>query len=111
MSKVFVPMVPSSFDTSTKLWIPKLNLDPAKRYGEIITIAPPNANRIAIGPLMEVMREKMRGFRKDDYIVAVGDPALIAAAVAIAVMKTGGFCQILKWDRLASDYLEVDIQA
>jgi hypothetical protein len=110
MNRVFVPMVPSTFDSGTGLWIPKLNLDPAKRYGEIILCAPPNANRIPTGPMLDVMKSKLRDFRKDDYIVAVGDPSLIAAAVAIAVMKTGGMVNILKWDRLASDYLEIAIR-
>jgi hypothetical protein len=109
MPKVYVPMIPSRFDTSVEMWIPTINIDPAKRHGEIEVLAPANANRLAIGPLMEVMRQKMRGFKPEDFVCAVGDPSLIAMAVAVAVQKTGGV-RLLKWDRLASDYLVIDVK-
>jgi hypothetical protein len=110
MSKVYVPMVPSRFDTGLQMWVPTINLDPAKKHGELVIMAPPNANRLNIQPIMEIMHGKMRSFSRDDFLVAVGDPALIAAAVAVAVTKTGGYLRLLKWDRQTSDYVEVELQ-
>lgn len=110
MPKVYVPQVPSKYDTATKLWVPSVNLDNAKQYGEILVMLPPNANRLHINPLITALREQMKDFSAEDYIVAVGDPSLIAAASCIAVRRTNGLLRILKWDRLSSSYIPVEAQ-
>jgi hypothetical protein len=51
----------------------------------------------------------MASFTKDDWLVAVGDPSLIAAAACIAARKTGGVLRLLKWDRLTSDYIAAEM--
>lgn len=110
MSKVYAPQVPSKFDAATKLWVPSINLDPAKQFGELVVMLPPNANRLHVNPLIVALREQMKDFTADDYIVAVGDPSLIAAAACIAVKKTAGLLRILKWDRQTSSYIPVEAQ-
>lgn len=108
MPKVYVPQVPSKYDAATKLWVPTINLDPAKMFGELAVMLPPNANRLHINPLVGALREQMKDYSSDDHIVAVGDPSLIAAAACIAVRKTGGLLKILKWDRQTSNYISVE---
>ena len=110
MSKVYAPQVPSKYDSATKLWVPSINLDPANTYGEVVVMLPPNANRLHINPLIVALREQMKDFNSDDYIVAVGDPSLIAAASCIAVRKTNGLLKILKWDRQTGSYIPVEVQ-
>lgn len=108
MSKVYAPQVPSKYDPATKLWVPSINLEPATAFGEVVVMLPPNANRLHINPLILALREQMKEFNKDDYIIAVGDPSLIAAASCIAVRKTAGLLRILKWDRQTSSYIPVE---
>lgn len=110
MSKVYVPQQPSRFDAATRLWIPTVNLDAAKEFGEVDVMLPPNANRLHTAPLVAALKDKMSGFTADDYIVAVGDPSLIAAAACIAARKTGGSLKLLKWDRMSSNYISVEMQ-
>lgn len=110
MSKVFVPQQPSRFDAATRLWIPTVNLDPAKEHGDVEVMLPPNANRLHTAPLIAALKDKMSEFTEDDYIVAVGDPSLIAAAACIAARKTGGLLKMLKWDRMSRNYISVEIQ-
>ena len=110
MSKVYVPQLPSRFDAATRLWIPSVNLFPAEKFGEIVTMLPPNANRLHTAPLVQALKEAMADYTAEDFIVAVGDPSLIAAASCIAVRKTGGVLRMLKWDRHTSDYLPVEVQ-
>jgi hypothetical protein len=108
MSKVYAPQVPSRYDSATRLWVPSVNLDPAKQFGELIVMLPPNANRLHISPLIVAMREQMKDYCEDDYVIAVGDPSLIAVASCIATRKAGGLLRILKWDRQSSTYLAVE---
>ena len=110
MSKVYAPQVPSKYDPATKLWVPSINLDPANTFGEVVVMLPPNANRLHINPLIVALREQMKDFNENDYIVAVGDPSLIAAASCIAVRKTNGLLKILKWDRQTGSYIPVEVQ-
>ena len=108
MSKVYAPQVPSKYDPATKLWVPTLNLDHAKSFGEVVVMLPPNANRLHINPLVTALRDQMKDFTEEDYIIAVGDPSLIAAAACIAARKTGGLLRILKWDRQSNSYIAVE---
>lgn len=110
MSKVYVPQQPSRFDAATRLWIPTINLDPAKQFGEVVVMLPPNANRLHTAPLTAALKDQMAEFTADDYLVAVGDPSLLATAACIAVRKTGGSLRMLKWDRMSSAYIPVEIQ-
>jgi hypothetical protein len=108
--RVFVPQVPSRFDRTNRIWLPTVNLQAAERYGEVITILPPNANRAAIAPLVDAMRSRLQDFTSEDWLVAVGDPSLIAAASCIAAKNAGGTLNLLKWDKLVSDYIPVKIR-
>lgn len=110
MTKVYAPQVPSKYDTATRLWVPSINLDPARQYGEVVVMLPPNANRLHINPLVVALKEQMKTFTEEDYIVAVGDPSLIAAAACIAAKKTGGLLRMLKWDRQLSNYVPVEAE-
>lgn len=108
MSKVYAPQVPSKYDPATKLWVPSINLEPARTFGDLVVMLPPNANRLHINPLVVALREQMKDFSADDYVIAVGDPSLIAAAACIAAKKTGGLLRVLKWDRQSSTYIAVE---
>jgi hypothetical protein len=110
MPKVYAPQVPSKYDPATRLWVPSINLDPAKQFGDLVVMLPPNANRLHINPLVVALREQMKDFGPEDHVVAVGDPSLIAVAACIAAKKTGGILRILKWDRQSSSYISVEAQ-
>jgi len=108
--RVYAPQQPSKFDGATKLWIPTMNLDPAKRFGELVILLPPSANRLHTDPLVKVMKDQMEGYSDKDYLIAVGDPSLIAAAAMIAYRRSKtGTVRILKWDRVVSDYIVAEI--
>lgn len=109
-TRVYVPQQPSRFDQATRLWIPTINLDSAKAFGDVTVMLPPNANRLHTAPLIAALKEQMNDLNEHDYIVAVGDPSLIAAAACIASRKTGGLLRMLKWDRMSSTYIPVEIQ-
>lgn len=109
-SRVFAPMLPSRFDTGTRMWLPMMNIDPAKKFGDVVICLPPESNRLTTAPLVAALREKLADFTENDWLVAIGDPSLIAAAAVITARKTNGLLRLLKWDRMASDYLPTEIR-
>lgn len=110
MIKVYAPQQPSRFDVASRLWIPTMNMQAAEKYGPLVVMLPPNANRLHTAPLLASLKESMSAFTAEDWLVAVGDPSLIAAAACIAVRKTGGLLRLLKWDRMTSDYLPTEMK-
>ena len=108
MAKVYVPQQPSRYDAALNLWVPIMNLDPAKKHGEILIMFPPDGNRLQTAPMIQAMKHIMKDYSPDDWVVAVGDPSMIAAAACIACGRTKGLLRLLKWDRMTSDYISVE---
>jgi hypothetical protein len=108
MNKVYVPQVPSKMDESTRVWIPTVNLQPAQRFGTVEVLLPPGANRLAIKPLTDVIKEKLQDITEDDYILALGDPTIIGI-VSVVAARNAGRLRVLKWDRNSRDYFPVEI--
>lgn len=109
MPKVYIPHVPSRFDSTVGTWVPTVDLTRAKRFGEFVTVLQPDAYRMAIPQLVPAMKHQMRDFSTKDYLIALGDPSIIATAAMIAAQKTGGRVNLLKWDRMLADYIELEI--
>lgn len=107
--RVYAPQQPSRYDTATRLWVPTINLRAAESWGEVVVVLPPNANRLHTAPLVAALKERMSSYGEHDYIVAVGDPSLIAAAACIAARATGGVVRMLKWERMSAQYIPVEI--
>lgn len=108
--RVFIPQLPSRYDTDLRQWVPTVNIEGAKKFGTIEIMFPPEATRLQIAPLVAAMKEKMVEFAEDDFLVAVGDPSVIAAAAVIASRNTGARWNLLKWDRSARDYIAVEMR-
>jgi uncharacterized transporter YbjL len=82
------------------------NLTPAMQIGEIVVLAQRDLplhgdNSIALARLRRGLKEFNP---ENDYILLVGDPLLIGAAVAHLAMKFGKV-RCLKWDRQNTTYL------
>lgn len=108
MPKVYAPQVPAKFDPGTSLWIPNVNMRTAEAFGELKVCLPNGASRLHVGQLVVALREQMSEVTADDWLIAVGDPSLIAAAAVIMFKKTGGL-RILKWDRMMAGYIPVEM--
>lgn len=110
VSTVYAPQQPSRFDSGYQLWMPTVDLTPACKFGKLQIMLPPNFGMMVGAPLVDALKERMAGFRATDYLLAVGDPTLIAAAAGIAALRTGGRLQLLKWDRHTRDYIAIELR-
>ena len=110
MPRVYAPQVPSRLDTSIRAWIPTVNMKPAEKFGELVIMFTPEECRFVGAPMVAALKERMKDFGPDDYLVAVGNPTLIAAAAGIAARKNGGRLRVLAWDRQAADYIATELR-
>lgn len=91
-------------DAGNPIPYPALNLDPARVYGELVHLLPQGNTTYAPAQTVRMIRDVMQDFTAQDYILPVGNPAVIGVAVAIAAQKNGGSVNVLHWDKRERAY-------
>lgn len=109
MKTVWVPQEPSRLDPKTKLWMPTVSLQAAAAFGNIEILLPPGMSTLALVPIRQALKEKLVNSGPEDFLVAVGDPAIIAMCAVILARKHGKL-NMLKWDKNNSGYLKVEVE-
>ncbi len=108
-ARVFVPQQPMHYDPKVSDMVPSMDLGPAEKYGELRIILPwvgKDAMFLAY-PVVKKVRESLRDFSDEDYLLAVGDPGAIAVLGAVAAEVNDGRFRLLKWDRRERRYAVV----
>ena len=89
---------------------PRVNIVSASQWGDLEPLTNP-FDQIHLNPakLVSQIRRKLRGFGDDDWLLAMGDPAIIGVAFAIAAEMNRGRVNLLKWDKMEKSYYPVKI--
>jgi len=91
---------------------PNINILSASDFGYLV-ICLPNRDQaiLSTAPYVQKMKKNLQDFRKQDYLLAVGDPVIIGISTAAVSGVTSGQFNILKWDKREFRYypLEVDM--
>ena len=61
------------------------------------------------GPLIYKLRQGLKNYTSDDYLLLTGDPALIGVACSIVSDITNGKYNLLKWDKQERKYYPIEI--
>ena len=97
----------------TKSGNPKINIMGASSYsssGKFIFLLPEFSQMIfSPGPLIYKLRQGLKNFTSDDYLLLTGDPAIIGVACSIVSDITGGKFKLLKWDKQERKYYPIEI--
>lgn len=86
---------------------PRVNLTPALRYGELEVLLTHSQSLLAPVPTIRKLREKLRDFSDDDYLLPVGDPVLMCTVAAVAAHFNNGRVKYLKWDKIERTYFVI----
>ena len=90
--------------------VPGRNILGARSYGDLKVLLPSNTNIVlSPGPTVRRLREGLKEFNDEDYLLLMGDPAVIGLACVIASEINVGAYKVLKWDRIEKDYYPVSI--
>ena len=106
MSTVFVIQdIPGS-----KIGAPKINIIGATEFGKLKVLLPENS-QIILSPayVIQTLRKKLQEYKKEDYLLLTGDPAIIGVACSIVSEITNGKYNLLKWDKQERRYYPVEI--
>ena len=82
------------------------DLSPATRWGELEFLMPSGPVALNPQPMIMELRHKLRNYTDEDLLLAVGDPAVIGAAVAVAADMNQGRVRVLRWDKRAGPLRE-----
>lgn len=100
---VYVPHVPTRFDPLLNKRTPTLDISSAGAFGTIIMLDCNLSNST-------LRFEQLQNFEPCDYILAVGDPVLIAAAIHRAFVESGSDeVKVLRWDKIKKGYQAVTL--
>ena len=94
----------------TKAGNPKINIMGASSYGKFNFLLPEFSQMIfSPGPLIYKLRQGLKDFTKEDYLLLTGDPAIIGVACSIVSDITNGKYKFIKWDRQERRYYPIEI--
>ena len=89
---------------------PKYNIMGARKYGDIVIMFRALEQiMLSPGPFIFSIRQKLKDFTEEDYLLLNGDPAIIGVTCAIASEMTNGKFRLLKWNRQERTYYPIEI--
>ena len=89
---------------------PKINIMGAAHYGKFKFLLPELSQIIfSPGPLIFKLRKELANYKKQDYLLLTGDPAIIGVACSIVSDITNGKYKLLKWDKQERKYYTIEI--
>lgn len=107
MSVVYVVQKTMRSDPQTGDLVPKFDVTPAERYGELRYLLSPSAGPWTPEAVLPELARKLDGYRAEDYLLLIGSPILIGWAVAMAAQASGGVVQCLQWSGSSQGYRAV----
>ena len=94
----------------TRFGNPKINIVGAAEYGEIRFLLPELSQIMwSPGPLIFKLRNLLKNYTPNDYLLLVGDPAIIGVACSIVSDITNGKYKLIKWDKQERRYYPIEI--
>lgn len=108
MSKVFVVQSTHRWDDEAKMLVPKFDVGPAREYGHLVFLLGSNAAPFNSAPVIEELKHKLSEITEQDYLLLMGNPALIGFAATIAANTLGGKLRLLQWSGKERRYLVVE---
>lgn len=106
--KVFIPQIVRRFDGTAGELVPAFDLSPAAKFGSLTLILDQDDDTKYLSNLTGKISKELEEFKHGDYLLAVGDPSLIAVCAGIILRKFHSM-KMLKWDRQLKTYIEMEI--
>lgn len=107
MNKVFIVCEPTH--TVDGVTVASVDLSPAAKFGATEVLVPFTQSMLATVPTVRMLKEKLKYFSDEDYILPIGDPVLMSTVAMVAGEQNGGRVKFLKWDKLIKGYIVIQV--
>jgi len=108
VNKVFVVHHQKRFDEKKGVLVETHDLTPASEYGKLVYLLPHHASPLSPDKWIPVLQSGLTSYTRDDYLLLVGNPSLIAWAAALAADESEGYLKLLQWEREEKRYQVVE---
>ncbi len=109
LQRVFIPQLVTRFDHSKGHAVPMFDFSPAAQYGQLTPILDESDDPLFLARLAPKIRKMLDGFTEHDYLLAVGDPTVIAICAGL-ILRRHSNIKMLKWDRKMFTYIVLEIR-
>ena len=103
-TRVFVVHRQTRYNSATETTVDAHDMRSAHRFGELRYLLPNEASPFEPEIWIPKLHEGLEEIAQEDYILLVGNPALIAWAAGIATDYASGMLRLLQWDRKSQCY-------
>jgi hypothetical protein len=107
-SKVFLPQIVERFDVAKKAMVPAFDFSAAAQFGQLTPILGQEDDVIFLARITQKIRKELECFTEHDFLLAVGDPAVIAVCAGI-ILRRHKTLKLLKWDRKLRIYTHLEV--
>lgn len=108
---VYIVQNQHKWDRENKSWVPKFDFRPAKKFGQIKFVL--ESDREPFGDTNQLVvdiRQGLWDYSENDFLLLLGNPALIGLCVAIASERGNGHVNLLQWDGREKIYNKISFK-
>ena len=85
------------------------NILSAQEFGDLKLLLPEGSQVVlSSAPTVRKLKQRLKDFCDDDYLLLIGDPAAIGIACSIASDFNRGRYKCLKWDKIEATYYPIE---
>ena len=108
---VFVVQKQMRFDEETGELVPRFKtLSMAEKFGKLSYLLSPSAHPFHPEDVIGDLHDKLKNFNDGDYLLLIGNPALIGMTTAIAGHNNSGKVKLLQWSGKQRDYAKISVR-
>lgn len=107
---VFICQNQHKWDEEARAFVPKFDFEEAAKFGTLVEVLSPTASPFNFTTLLPDLHRKLSHFRDGDYILLIGNPAIIGAVTALAASYNEGRVTVLQWSGRDIRYIPIEIE-
>jgi hypothetical protein len=108
IARVFLPQVAEKFDPTIGRKVPAFDFSAAAQFGQLTEVLEPGDNPLFIARITPKIRAALEDFGENDYLLAVGDPTVIAICAGL-ILRRRKTLKMLKWERNSKTYIALEV--
>ncbi len=108
LPRVFISQMLERWDSETERYTPTFNFNSAAIYGTLTPVLERDDHRLLLTRQIEKIKVALSDFSDDDFLIAVGDPSVIAICAGVILRRSRNL-KLLKWDKRVGQYIVTDI--
>lgn len=106
--RVFIPQIVMKYSQDLKRLVPVYDFAPASQHGQLTPVLGDDDNPAFLNRIIPKIKLALSDFTHEDYLLAVGDPCVIAACAGVIARRLPRIT-MLKWQREIRMYVKMEI--